>query len=138
MGLLNGTDRIHRDAFIYLDPVARDHTFAQCQTCRDWSGEPENLCRIHGPDVRVTEDMICTLYVPGPPDAKNAEYAAALVTPRESGLYKGQVRCENCSAFENEGLTCLLFASLNEALPHKFDLNSSVDPQGCCNAWTLK
>lgn len=120
-------EKVHRDAFIYLEPKEPKDTFAQCASCAMWTGK---TCTILGPDVPVDDDDSCSFYVHGPKAQPGTE--KALVTPEEAGFVDRQVRCENCVSF-NAG-TCELFKALNKALPEQFDLEEKVNPKGCCNA----
>lgn len=73
--------------------------------------------------------MSCGLYVPGgPAQESEMEHISASVTPKESGLIKGHVKCHHCEYFEDKDNDCLLFKTLN-IKPHK------VDRDGCCNAF---
>jgi hypothetical protein len=124
-------DRLTRDCFIYLDPKPPEDQFAQCSTCRLWRIH-HDLCSIHGPEIKVTGDMSCALYIHGDPRPVGANIDA-VVTPIESGLVDRQVRCENCQWFY-ESDQCNLFDLLNKAHPHEFNLDTKVHPKGCCNA----
>lgn len=126
------SNRVKRDAFLYLDPKGKKETFAQCSTCMMWLGKEKDLCSIHGKDVEVTGDMSCGLYVHGMPMPDM--HVMKAVTPHESGLYKGKVRCGNCHYFD-EVDECLLYTLLNQEMPEHFDLDPTVDEQGCCNAF---
>lgn len=130
---LSGTMMIRRDAFLYLDPKAPKNQFAQCGTCMMMTGL---TCTIHGPSVAITKGHSCGYYVHGMPMPEEQGHEMKLVTPKESGLIKAQVRCENCQSFEKDQNTCTLFMRLNET--GGFDLDSSVNQQGCCNAWVEK
>jgi|SRR5215475_621918 len=126
--------KITRDAFLYMGPRAPTSRFAQCSTCRDWiSGD--NRCVIHGPRVTVKASMSCGLYVHGEPEYAGAA-AWPMVTPEQSGLVRRQVRCENCSHFDEPDSKCGLYDTLNKKMPDVFDLRVEVHPQGCCNAQT--
>jgi hypothetical protein len=65
--------------------------------------------------------MSCGLYAPIQP-----------VSPSVAGLVDRQVRCENCDFFDGVE-TCKLFEALNIG-SSRFQLNTKVDPHGCCNA----
>lgn len=122
--------KLERDAFLYLDPAGDEDNFAQCSTCRDWV-EGDDKCYIHGPRLEVLGTMSCGLYVCGQPLPEGTT-TYMLVSPMESGLVDREVRCENCRHLEET--TCAFFKTLNEALPELFDLDTDVDPKGCCNA----
>lgn len=126
---------IKRDAFLYLDPKGKKDQFAQCSSCIMWTGPKGNTCTIHG-KTKVTGDMSCGLYVHGPIHDDMIGQEMAAVTPKESGLLKESVRCENCAHFEAGENECELFEELNEMDPKKWDLDPQVDPKGCCNAWS--
>lgn len=121
-------EKITRDAFIYLDPKGDKKNFAQCATCRLWTGTG---CLILG-KTKVTCDMSCNYYVNGTPAKDSAGKEEALLTSKEAGLVTRKVRCENCRSFK-DGI-CQLYQALNKRLPDIFDLNEKVDAQGCCNA----
>ena len=124
--------KLGRDAFLYLDPRFAPKTrFAQCSTCRDWVTD-DRRCVIHGPKITVRGTASCGLYVWGVPKPAGAA-TRALVTPEESGLVDREVRCENCTWFEDDG-ECGLYHLLNERLGETFDLDVKVDAHGCCNA----
>lgn len=125
--------KIKRDAFLYLDPKAPKNTFAQCASCMMFTGE---TCTIHGGDVPITGDMSCGFYVHGKPMPDELGHEMKSVTPKESGLVKEKVRCENCQSFEARESECELFDELNEN--ELFDLDKKVKPKGCCNAFISK
>jgi hypothetical protein len=126
--------RIKRDAFLYLDPKGNEDKFAQCGTCRMWTGTG---CTILG-KTKVTAEMSCGLYVHGTPSKDKAGKEESLVTPEEAGLVTRQVRCENCRSFDKKNSVCMLFQSLNKKFPDKFDLEEKVNEYGCCNAQMKK
>ncbi len=123
--------KITRDAFVYLEPKEPKEQFAQCATCRMWTGKEGNTCSILG-KTKVTGDMSCTLYVHGKPSPSLKGKEVASYTPKEVGLVQRKVRCENCRSFKN-GI-CMLFKSLNKSNPDIFQLDEKVNAQGCCNA----
>src|ERR1051325_9723924 len=63
----------------------------------------------------------------------NDQECRSIVTPEQAGYVQGQVRCENCSWYDDG--TCGLYQMLMEKMPDVFDLETSVEAQGCCNAW---
>jgi hypothetical protein len=123
--------KLDADAFLYLSPEPNTPDFAQCSSCRDWIKD-DDLCRIHGPYLEVLGSMSCGLYVYGEPLAEEA-YVIDLIMPDESGLVDREVRCENCRHFEAPSL-CGLFKYLNDKLPDTFEIDTEVEPKGCCNA----
>jgi len=130
-------ERIHRDAFIYLEPDAGDQTdFAECQTCRQWTGPDHKRCLILGSEVDVPATASCNLYTEGTPQPALAGKEKALLGRDEAGFVKRPVRCENCAFFDKEGMYCELYKKLNETSPEVFDLEEAVSPKGCCNANT--
>jgi hypothetical protein len=123
------THKIGRDAFLYLSPKPPKDQFAQCGTCRDFTGTG---CMILG-QTRITKGMSCGLYVRGQPRLNMKGREQSLVSPEQAGLVNFQVRCENC---KYGGPTCKLYEALNEELPDKFDLETKIDPKACCNGFT--
>jgi len=120
-------DKLTRDAFIYLPPNGDK----QCGTCRDFSPQHQ-LCAIHGPNVKVVAGMSCGLYVEG--EFHGAREIRTVVTPEESGLVDREVRCENCKWGGPEEYVCRLFRMLNQFMPDVFELDTEIEPKGCCNA----
>lgn len=123
--------KLGAETFLYLDPEPDVDDFAQCSSCRDWV-TGDNLCLIHGPFITVKGSMSCGLYVYGEP-LPPGHRTYALVSARESGLVDREVRCENCRHME-EGDQCGFFTYLNKTLPELFDIDTDIDPKGCCNA----
>lgn len=121
--------RIKRDAFLYMNPKPPKDSFAQCGTCLMFTGTG---CTILG-KTKITKDMTCGLYVRGKPQYNLKGKEQSLVTPKEAGLVNTQVRCENC---RYGGDDCQLFKMLNQKLSNNFDLDTKIDPKGCCNAFT--
>ena len=125
-------NRIKRHAFIYMNPKPPEKQFAQCGTCRDFTG---TKCKILGMlEVRANDS--CALYVHGKPD-----YGAKtqlLVSAEEAGFGKGSVRCENCKYFDAKESKCKLFDMLNNKLGNNFDLDINVHRFGCCNGFTRR
>ncbi len=125
-----------RDAFLYFAPRGKGDDFAQCRSCMMWNGadgEEPNRCHIHGPNIVVTGDATCGIFVKGPPH--KAKLMAA-TTPHESGLEKREVRCENCNDFRRWGgkARCMFYQQLNEEFPNFFDLDVNIEAEACCNA----
>jgi hypothetical protein len=125
--------KIKRDTFLYMAPKEPKKKFAQCGTCRLFLPRKER-CAILGPNLHVPAEASCGLYIHGKPSDR--QKAESIVKPAEAGFVKRKVRCQNCVSFDNG--TCKLFAMLNEAKPDIFDLDTQIDPQGCCNAQTPK
>lgn len=130
--------KIRRDAFLYLDPKGDHSKFAQCESCLRWTGAESNTCGILGPDIEVTGDMSCGMYIHGKPDPSTAGQEDTLFTPEQVGLVKRAVRCENCIYYEEDEGECELFCQLNHAYSDVFDLDDHVDAHGCCNSHTPK
>jgi len=123
--------KIKRHAFLYMSPKPPEKKFAQCSTCRDFTG---TKCKILGPYVDVRGNDSCALYVHAKPDyGAKPEF---LVTQEEAGFGSGSVRCENCKYFDSEESKCKLFDILNKMKNSNFDLDTNVHKYGCCNAWT--
>ena len=123
--------KIKRDAFLYMDPKGDKSKFAQCGTCMMFTG---STCTIIGPDVKITAEMSCNLYVHGKPMPEEKGHEMKLVTPEEAGLVDRKVRCENCEYGDASRLKCVLFEKLNKELSESFDLDPNIKAQGCCNA----
>jgi len=119
-------------SFLYMDPKEPKNSFAQCGTCSMFTG---STCTIHGKGL-VKPGWSCGLYVHGKPmkEMKGKEHKS--VTPKESGLIKEPVRCENCDYFNSKTKECALFVELND-LP-MFKLREKVHPKGCCNAFVTR
>ena len=132
------TTKIARDAFLYFDPTGNKNQFAQCSTCRDWTGAKQNTCYILGKNVKVTGSMSCGLYVPGKPKPEYAGKEYPALSPKQAGLVDTNTRCENCKYYESEDSHCHLFMMLNEDMKATFKLDEKVHKQGCCNAFTEK
>ena len=82
-------------------------------------------------DLEVTENSSCGLYVPGKPMEHHTMKA------KEAGFIKDtQVRCENCY-YASPEKQCLLFRALNFQ-KDKFDLDTKIKMDACCNAWVPK
>lgn len=114
--------KIQRDAFIYLGNTGGDH---QCKTCTFLT--EHKICTIAN---KVVEDTwTCCFAIDG---SYSGMMPTKLLTFEEMGLYKGQVRCENC---RYGGKTCALYTKLNKAFPNEFDLDEKIEPKGCCNAF---
>jgi hypothetical protein len=127
-----GGKKIDGSAFIYLAPKAPKTEFAQCKTCFLFKPDSER-CGIFAPDVKVTAEQSCGLYLHGKPN-ENQE-CRSTTTPEAAGLVDGPVRCENCRWYDNG---CRLYEMLSQKMPDVFKLDPNVDPQGCCNAFQKK
>jgi hypothetical protein len=126
-------DKLTRDTFLYLDPVPDVDDFAQCSTCSMWM--VNNLCSIHGSGVYVPGTASCGLYIYGQPNTDpQPGDTKDIVTPTESGLVDRPVRCENCRWGGPQEYECQLFDLLNRYMPDIFELDTAIDPKGCCNA----
>jgi len=121
---------IDRSSFLYLSPKGDKDKFAQCGSCGAFMPESER-CSLFSKSFKVVAEGSCGLYVHGEP-SEDQEPSNA-VDPKEAGYVEAQVRCENCKAYVDG--QCALFARLNELAPHTFNLDTKVDPKGCCNAW---
>lgn len=130
-------EKVTRQAFGYLPPKGDHDQFAQCGTCRAWTGQDHNTCVILGKE-HVTADMSCNYYQHGNPSPSGAGKEHLVLTPKQAGLVDRQVRCENCAFFDKEGSYCELYEHLAESHPQQFDLDKHVDPKGCCNFQTPK
>ena len=151
------TEKITRDAFIYLPPkngVADN--FAQCGPCRMFVPSkflPEGFegarCIIHGSRVVIDEDDSCGFMVPWPtPDGSPnkkvmqdhanelAKEIPGSVTPEQSGLVSRRVQCHRCKWANETATRCGLYVSLNKKMGDKFDLAEDIEPHACCNAQT--
>lgn len=120
--------RIDRSAFIYLPPKSPKAKFAQCATCLHFI--PDARCGIFSDEDEVSANASCGLYLHGSPGDQECRN---IVTPEQAGYVTGEVRCENCSWYDDH--VCGLYKLLQQRLPDVFDLDSAVDPQGCCNGW---
>ncbi len=125
-------DKLKRDAFLYLNPRPPVAEFAQCAECSMWV-DGDDLCTIHGPNITVPGTASCGLFIFGVTQPKGTP-TKAVVTPEESGLVDREVRCENCLWGGPEEYICQLFDMLNRYMPDIFDLDTAIEPKGCCNA----
>lgn len=132
--------KIDRSAFLYMEPddesFGKNKKFAQCGTCKLWTGAKRKRCFILGKDKLILSIDTCALYVNGEPDTSLAGKEEARLTLEEAGYERRSVRCENCIAFNRKESICELFRSLNKKMPDMFDLNENVLWDGCCNANT--
>jgi hypothetical protein len=128
--------KVNRSAFIYMEPRGKNiNKFAQCATCNMWTGAKHNTCTVMGPHVEVKGSMSCALYANGEPMPEAAGHEMISTTPEEAGLIDTKVRCENCKYVDAKNFKCQLFAQLNRRVPQIFNLNESVHPKACCNAF---
>lgn len=123
--------RVTRDAFVYMDPVGDADHFAECQTCRSWTGKS---CVLFEKGNSVQPTGSCGLYQHGKGDPNRHGKEMGVVTREEAGYTDGPVRCENCAFFDDDESYCELFERLNEGWPDVFDLDRKVKARGCCNA----
>ena len=121
---------IDRSAFIYLSPRGDKTKFAQCGSCGAFMPDTQR-CSLFSKGFKVISEGSCGLYVHGEP-SEDQEPSAA-VDPKQAGYVVAEVRCENCRSYVDK--RCALFDRLNQLAPNTFDLDSKVDPKGCCNAW---
>lgn len=124
-------DRIERSTFLYMPPKGDGAQFAQCSTCSSFLSKKQR-CRFFGKRDQVIANASCGLYTKGEPN--DFQPVMGSVTPEQAGYVEQQVRCENCSWFDGRS-TCGLFDQLNKTLPRVFDLDTNVEPKGCCNGW---
>lgn len=125
------SNKIDRSTFLYLSSRDDGEQLGQCSTCSLFLPTKQR-CGIYSKDDRVVANASCGLYIQGQPNDKQP--ITNVVTPEESGYIKGQVRCENCSWFDGQS-TCDFFVKLNQTLGDVFDLDTRVQPKGCCNAF---
>lgn len=123
--------KIGRDAFLYIDDK-RGRRTGQCSSCSLW-GKDSETCVIHAPSVTILADDSCGFYLWGPPGSAHLTFEG-YVTPKESGLVRRQVRCENCKFAKNGATVCGLYVTLNNEVPEAFALDEKIEPRGCCNA----
>ncbi len=57
------------------------------------------------------------------------------VQPYQVGYTTNPVQCQRCRSFDMEEAECEMFEELNTKLPSIWDLDCSVKPNACCNAW---
>ena len=118
--------KIDRSAFLYLESEDGDADFAQCGDCCFFNGQ---RCAILG--TPVVKGASCGFFVDGPYDGTPIKKR---VGAAEAGLAVENVRCENCAHLDGE--RCGLYDDLNRRMATAFDLDVSVSPKGCCNAFT--
>lgn len=136
--------KVTRASFVYLEfkegkSFGDEHCFAQCETCRLWTGDEHKTCMILGKDQSVVGHGSCDLYVNGKPHPDWHGHEEARMTAEEAGYVERDVRCENCTAFkpsqeDEEHGKCKMFAALNKSNPEIFNLEVRVYPFACCNA----
>jgi hypothetical protein len=126
---VKATERIGRDAFLYLEGTVPD--FAQCSSCYLFARD-KGRCAILGPDFEVRPENTCGLYLEG---AYDGTPIRKLAEPGDVGFAREAVRCENC---RYGGKRCKLYVQLNQAHPAMFDLTEEIQLRGCCNAWISK
>jgi hypothetical protein len=124
------TAKLDRSAFLYLPPKPPADQFADCSSCRHFIPD-EKKCSIFAAEDRVEPDGSCGLYLHGTPS--NDQECLAIVTPEQAGYVQGPVRCGHCSWYDDH--QCGLYQTLMQKLPDVFELETSVDPHACCNAW---
>lgn len=125
---------LNKSVFLYMEPRKRDdkRTFASCGGCRMFL-KKEELCSLHGKDLKVDEDDSCGLFVRGIAPAGELDHVEASVTTEESGYTEGPVQCQNCHYYwpEKDGADCLLFRLVG--IP-----DYKVLSNACCNAFSPK
>ncbi len=123
-----------KSVFLYMEPRKGDDekTFASCAGCRMFL-KKQQLCSLHGPDLKVDEDDSCGLFVRGKAPSDEIDHLEASVTVEESGFMEGPVQCQNCHYYysEKDGADCLLFRMLGIK-------DYKVPPHACCNAFSPK
>lgn len=131
LGRLHAQDekvgKIDRSAFLYLEDPDESN-FAQCKTC--WLfDKPAKRCQILPDDFEVNAEDSCGYYLEGEFQLSDAPK----VKPEDVGFVKAtKVRCENCYY---GGGNCKLYELLNSTFPNFFDLDTKINPRGCCNAF---
>lgn len=127
--------KVDRSAFLYLEPeensFGSETEFAQCSTCRMWTGEDTKRCTILGKDFEVLGTDTCGLYVNGENNTSGSILSS--VIPKDAGFERREVRCENCNYYRPTDSVCKLFSRLNFIPGFEFD-DAKVSPYGCCNA----
>lgn len=124
-------NRLDRSAFVYMEPTDNPDQHAQCTSCFMFMPKKQR-CSIFPKDFKVVATASCNLYVSGAPN-DNQPFRSS-VSPDAAGYVEAEVRCENCSWF-NKPNNCGLFTDLNKQPPQIWNLNETVNPKGCCNAW---
>jgi len=124
---------LDRRVFIYLEPKPNTDAdqHAQCGSCFMFMPSKQRCSIFSSADVVVAKAS-CNLYVHGQPN--DDQVIQNSVTPEEAGYIKADVRCENCSWF-NTPNNCGLYSDLNRTSSRIWQLDETVDPKGCCNAW---
>jgi hypothetical protein len=126
--IVEAKSKLGRDIFLYMSPREPADRFAQCGTCRLFTG---SQCALLGADVPVRATSSCGLYAWGTP---HEQPVRASCTAEEAGLVHHEVRCENCVSFRSG--KCQLYETLNRTKPDLFDLDVNVEEKACCNAQT--
>jgi len=122
--------KTERSVFLYMDPAA-ERADEQCGTCYLWI--KGDRCLIHRPKDKITASMSCCYYLYGEPRTAGTK-PQSLTVPDESGLVDRPVRCENCKWGGPGVYKCGFFTMLNRKMKDVFDLDTEIDPKGCCNA----
>lgn len=125
-------NKIDRSTFVYLSPKTPKDDFAQCETCVHFIPD-KGRCAILSPNDKVNPKSSCGLYLNGQPN--DDQTSKSIVSVKEVGLVDGPVQCQNCSWSDGKG-DCELYKMLNESQPDVFDLDTKIEANGCCNAWT--
>lgn len=127
-----------RSAFGYMEPSPDTREFAQCGTCAMFL---RRIGRCHWlrPQDCVDDDDTCIMYAQGEPNDDPKAKPTGTFAPETVGFFDGQVRCENCNAFDARDPKrkhCDLYVQLNRTFPRMWDLKPAVKPHACCNAWS--
>lgn len=120
------SQKITRDAFLYLEPKGSEANFAQCSTCKFRVGGAL-VCALMG-GKKVAPLGTCGLYGEG----NGVSGILERLTPDEIGYTVRPVRCQNC-VFGGSP-QCKLYEMLNAQHPQLFALDVAIKPHGCCNA----
>ena len=131
IGHFEQKQKLKRDAFLYMDPKGEKDEFAQCSSCRAFTGKS---CVKFPKGNTVEAGGSCGLYEKGEGDPSMVGKELGSANKREAGYVVRKVRCENCSFFHEEKGHCELFEHLTKQFPNVFDLDDKVDKHGCCNA----
>ena len=126
----NSSSKLDRSVLLYMDPKEPKDKFAQCSSCAHFMPESQR-CTLFEKNDKVIANASCNLYAHG--DPSDEQEILGSITPKAAGYVTGQVRCENCS-WMNSNNTCGLFQELNK-LKDIFDLDTKIDPKGCCNGF---
>ena len=131
--------KLDRSVFLYSEPTDKTYgkpeDYAQCKSCFIFTGEERKRCYVLGKKLEVEGVDTCAQYINGEPHTEFAGKEYEALTPKEAGFEKRLVQCHRCYWYTDFGL-CGFFAKLNLKYPEIFDLKTSVNNHGCCNAQT--